>query len=125
MRKRTIGTFIYAALLSSVLCSCMSDKEYQLRKKQLQNQANHPSTYDLFSVEGPIKIEISDGGKAKVKVPHQPFKEISIPDGARTQADIVRHLIDVGAISVVGWHAIDKASNGSKTYNTTNNNTGK
>lgn len=117
-----IACFLSAVFLSTMLSSCMTDREYQLRKHQLDNQASHPTTYDLFSVEGPIKIEIAEGGKAKVTVPNQPFKEISIPDGVKTQADLIKHLISVGAISVVGWRAIDDASDGAKTYNTTNNN---
>lgn len=105
----------------AMLCGCMTDREYQLRKKQFENQASHPATYDLFSVEGPVKIEISQGGKAKVTVPGQPFKEIQIPDGVRTQVDLVRHLINIGAISVLGWKSLDNANGGSTTTNTVNN----
>lgn len=109
-----------ALVLLVMLCSCMTDKEYQLRMKQLKNQAGHPSTYELFTVEGPITIDIKEKGKAIVRVPNQPFKEISIPDGVKSQTDLVKHLISVGAISVVGWHALDKASgNTHKTTNTT------
>ena len=106
-----------ALVLLVMLCSCMTDKEYQLRMKQLQNQASNPATYELFTVEGPITIDIKEKGKAIVRVPNQPFKEISIPDEVKTQADLVKHLISVGAISVVGWHALDKASG--NTTNTT------
>ena len=53
MFRKTLGVLL--ALL--VLPGCMSDREYQLRSKQLANQARHPATYDLFTVEGPSKIE--------------------------------------------------------------------
>lgn len=96
----------------------MSDKEYILRKQQLDNQAKHPTTYDLFTVEGPIEIKIADGGKAKVTVPNQPFKEVHIPDGIKTQEQLIAHLIDIGAISVLGWKSLENA-NGKK-VNTTN-----
>lgn len=117
--KKTIVCTLTSLFL---FCSCMTDKEYQLRKEQLKNQGNYPSTYELFTVEGPITIDIKEQGKAIVRVPNQPFKEIPIPDGVKTQADLVKHLISVGAISVVGWHALDKTGSSTKTYNTTNNN---
>ncbi len=108
-----------AALALALLPGCMSDREYQLRARQLANQANHPATYDLFTVEGPIKIELADGGKAKVTVPGQPFREITIPDGVQTQADLVQHLLNIGAISVLGWKALDNTN--SKNVTTTIN----
>ena len=46
------------------------------------------------------------------------FREISIPNGIKTQADLVRHLVDVGAISILGWKALDGAKG---TTNVTNN----
>lgn len=55
--------FISAALAAALLTGCMSEREYQLRSKQLANQAKHPATYDLFTVEGPIKIELAEGGR--------------------------------------------------------------
>jgi len=102
---------LIASILSlSLFSGCMSDMEYHLRSKQLKNQANHPSTVDVLSVEGPITVEIGPGGKAKVTAPGQPFREIPIPDGVKTQTDLIKHLVTVGAISIVGWRALDKAS---------------
>lgn len=107
--------------LLSLLCvlafGCMSDREYQLRKHQLENQASHQPTYSPLTVEGPIKIELQKGGKVAVTSPSQPFREIPIPDGVRTQTDLIRHLVSVGAISIVGWRALDKASGDSTTIN--------
>lgn len=110
-------TCVILALL--LFTGCMSDREYQLRAKQLQNQANHPATYDLFTVEGPIKVELAEGGKAKVTVPGQPFREITIPDGVKTQADLIRHLVSVGAITAVGWKALDNVNKETSTTTTT------
>lgn len=108
---------LYFILSAVFLFGCMSDKEFWLRRKQLENQAAHPSTYELFSVDGPIKIELEKGGKARVRVPNQPFREIAIPDGVRTQAELVQHLINVGAISVLGWKAIDGAKGSTRIVN--------
>lgn len=110
---------VSAALSIALLTGCMGDREYQLRARQLQNQAKHPATYDLFTVEGPIKIEIGENGKAKVTVPGQPFREIPIPDGVKTQADLVKHLVGVGAISIVGWKALDNVNHETTATTTT------
>ena len=75
-------TLLSAALAAAMLTGCMSDREYQLRKRQLQNQAAYPPTYELFTVSGPFKLELAEGGAAKVAVPNQPFQAIPIPDGA-------------------------------------------
>jgi len=107
MFRKTACAAMAAVLL---LTGCMSDREYQLRKQQLMNQANHPATYDLFTVEGPIKVELAQGGRAKVTVPGQPFREIAIPDGVKTQADLVKHLVSVGAVTAVGWKALDSVN---------------
>ena len=57
---------IAAVLAAAMLTGCMGDREYQLRKRQLQNQAAHPPTYELFTVSGPFKLELAEGGAAKV-----------------------------------------------------------
>ncbi|MGN0878435.1 MAG: hypothetical protein ACI4WT_03130 [Oligosphaeraceae bacterium] len=114
---------VNAAVALILLVGCMSEQEYQLRKRQLENQAAHPATYEPMSFEmsGPIKLELVEGSQLRVRVtaPGQPFREIPIPDGIRSQADLVRHLVDVGAISVIGWKALDGAKG--RTTNVTNN----
>ena len=114
-----------AILMGGLVTACMSDEEYLLRKRQLDNQARHPATYEPMSFEmtGPVKLELVDGSQLKVRVtaPGQPFREIPIPDGIRSQTDLVRHLVDIGAISVIGWKAIDGAKG---TTNVTNNHAG-
>ena len=119
MFNKAIST-VFATL---VISGCMSDREYQLRSKQLENQAKHPATYELFTVEGPIKIELAQGGKARVTVPGQPFREVAIPDGIASQADLIRHLVNVGAIGALGWKALDSV-NSNTTSTTTTSTTG-
>ena len=53
---------IMATLATAMLTGCMSDREYQLRKRQLEAQAAHPLAYELFTVNGPFKMELADGG---------------------------------------------------------------
>lgn len=102
------------------LSSCMSDREFLLRKQQLKNQAAHPSTIDILRLEGPIKIEILEGGKVGVTAPNQPFTVVDIPDGVKSQVDLVNHLITVGAITFIGSKALSKSS-GTKTKVINNN----
>lgn len=125
MRNRHPSPFLaaLAAAMAMALAAtaCMSDREYQLRKRQLENQAAHPATFEPMSFEmtGPVKLELVEGSQLKVRVtaPGQPFREIPIPDGIRSQTDLVRHLVDVGAISILGWKAIDGAKGRTTTIN--------
>ena len=113
---------LLAGVISLVGCR-MSDKEYALRKLQLENQSSYPTTFQVLEAQGPITIEIGEGGIARVSAPNQPFREIPIPDGVKSQTDLVKHLISIGAISVVGWHSLDKAG-GTHKKTTINNNGG-
>ena len=117
------ATFAVAAiLLGGLVTACMTDEEYQLRKHQLDNQAANKTTFSPLTVEGPIKIELQQGGRVAVTAPGQPFQEIAIPDGIRSQTELIQHLVNVGAISVLGWKAIDGAKG--RTTNVTTNNAG-
>ena len=116
------ATFAVAAiLLGGLVTACMTDEEYQLRKRQLDNQAAHPATFEPMSFEmtGPVKLELVDGSQLRVRVtaPGQPFREIAIPDGIRSQTELIQHLVNVGAISVLGWKAIDGARGRTTTIN--------
>ena len=96
---------VMAALAAAVLTGCMGDREYQLRKRQLEAQAAHPPAYELFTVNGPFKMELADGATAKVSVPNQPFQAIPIPDGARTQLEAAKFLGGMAAGTALGWKA--------------------
>ena len=114
---------IMAALTAAMLCGCMSDREYQLRKRQLEAQAAHPPTYELFTVSGPFKLELAENGTAKVAVPNQPFQAIPIPDGAATQAGVAKFLGGAAAATVLGWKALDGAGSTSVMKNSNNTTT--
>ena len=111
---------IMAVLAAAVLTGCMSDREYQLRKRQLEAQAAHPPSYELFAVSGPFKMELAEGATAKVSVPNQPFQAIPIPDGARTQLEAAKFIGGVAAGTALGWKALGNAK-GDVTNHTTNN----
>lgn len=119
MKKRLISLSMVTILLGiTFFCpSCMSDKEWQLRNKQLENQANHKDSIDVLDITGPITVEVKEGGRVVVKSPNQPFKEVQIPDGIKTQEQLIAHLLDVGAITVLGYKALKEAGHNKKTYN--------
>ena len=117
MKKQIMNVMLIAASAVMFLSGCMSDKEYTLRKKQFENQAKHPTTFDVATISGPVKVEIGEGGVVRVTAPNQPFKEIHIPDGMKTQAELIQHLVDIGAITVIGWKALDEAKGNTKTIN--------
>ena len=106
-----------------MLTGCMSDREYQLRKRQLEAQAAYPPTYELFTVSGPFKLELAENGTAKVAVPNQPFQAIPIPDGAATQAGVAKFLGGAAAATVLGWKALDGAGGTSVMKNSNNTTT--
>ena len=114
---------ITAAIVAAMLTGCMSDREYQLRKRQLKAQAAYPPTYELFTVSGPFKLELAENGTAKVAVPNQPFQAIPIPDGAATQAGVARFLGGAAAATVLGWKALDGAGGTSVMKNSHNTTT--
>ena len=114
---------ITAAIVAATLTGCMSYREYQLRKRQLEAQAAYPPTYELFTVSGPFKLELAENGTAKVAVPNQPFQAIPIPDGAATQAGVARFLGGAAAATVLGWKALDGAGGTSVMKNSNNTTT--
>lgn len=111
--------FAFIAIMALIVTGCMSDKEYQLRSKQLANQAAHPTTFEVFTATGPMTIDLKENSKVAITAPNQPFKEVAIPDGIKTQEQLIAHLVDIGAISILGWKALDDA--GGTTKNITNN----
>ena len=111
---------ILAALAATALAGCMSDREYQLRKRQLEAQSAHPATYELFTVTGPFKMELAENAAAKVAVPNQPFQAIPIPDGARTQLEAAKFLGGVAAGTALGFKALGNAKGDTTNHNTNN-----
>ena len=94
-----------------LLVGCMSDKEYQLRRRQLKNQAAHEQTYEVFTAEGPVEIKILEGGKVAFRAANQPFQVIDIPDGVQTQKEITQFVTGVAAGTYLGGKAIKGKTN--------------
>ena len=121
MEKQTALYIIALALILALMCSgCMSKYEYQLRKADVQNQANHPSTYPVLSIKGPLNIP--EGGELIIQVPNMPFQHAPIPDGQAYQLKALNTAAVVGG-DVAGGYMIKRAA-GSGGNTTINNNNG-
>ncbi len=118
--KKLITIALLSILVGEILfvSGCMSDKEYRLRKKEIEAKANHPKTYDVITIEGPF--EMKEGAKLVATSPTQPWADTPIPNGQEIQRAIIRDAI-TGAIVGYGFYRIGHVS-GHKTTNTTNNN---
>ena len=53
--------FLTASVL--VLAGCMTDKEYQLRAKDIEAKAAHPATYQPLVLNGPLELREGHGGQ--------------------------------------------------------------
>lgn len=116
MKKLT--NLLFASLLCSIfLMGCMSDREYRLRKKEIEAKAAHPVTYDVVTITGPF--EMKEGAKLVATSPTQPWKDTNIPNGQEIQRAVIRDAI-TGAIIGYGFYRMGHAS-GNTTRNTTNN----
>lgn len=109
-------------MLAFIVCSCMSDKEYQLRKADLDAKQNWQSTYVPVSIKGPVTIP--EGGELVVTVPNMPYTQANIPDGQAIQASLVKDFVHTGALLGGAVYSIHKANTGSVNKTTINNNGG-
>lgn len=111
MKKLGYTVLILAA--TGLLCGCMSDHEYMLRKTNADNQAAHAQTYEPLVIKGPITID--QGASITATVPSQPFQPLAVPDGVEAQRGIIR---DVVTGAVVGY-GLNQAGNSNTVRTTT------
>lgn len=93
---------------------CMSDREYMLRKRQLEAQASHPPTYKAIEISG--EFTLGKAGRIIVNTPSQPFTAITIPNGMEYLRDMT---ICLGALGM-GAYGIHEAGRVGGTSKTTN-----
>jgi len=109
--KLIIGLILILAM-AGCFQSCMSGNEYMLRKEQIRAQANHPKTFPVLTIRGPV--DIKEGATLTATAPTQPYDAIPIPDGAATQADVIKKV--VGA-AVIGYGVSRVGDSGDTTIN--------
>ncbi len=100
-----------------LLCSCMTEREYQLRKTDLDAKKAHAPTYTPLVLKGPVSIE--KDASLVVTVPSQPFAPADIPSDADSIRQTIQGVTTTAAIVGGAAYGIHKA-NGS-TNTTTNN----
>jgi len=84
------------AVVVLLLAGCMSDHEYMLRKKNAENAAAHPATFDVLTIKGPVNI--AAGAELTTRAATQPFQPLPVPDGIEAQRGIVRDVVTGAAI---------------------------
>jgi hypothetical protein len=95
----------------------MSDNEAYLRDRQLNNQANRPPTYPVTHIKGKFEFKSDENFEFILNVPLEQLDQIPIPDGMRTQADMVKYLVTTGAITFLGHKALNGAGDTNKVIN--------
>lgn len=100
------------------LCSCMTEREYQLRKTDLEAKKAHAPTYTPLVLTGPVSIE--KDASLVVTVPSQPFQPADIPSDADSIRQAIQGVTTTAAIVGGAAYGIHKANGSSST--TINNN---
>ena len=103
---------IIGLILILAMAGCMSEREYMLRKKNAENAAAHPATFDVLTIKGPVTIEA--GAELTAKAPSQPFQPLAVPDGIAAQTDLAKKAI--GA-ALVGYGVSKIGDSGDTTIN--------
>ena len=103
---------IIGLILILAMAGCMSEREYMLRKKNAENAAAHPATFDVLTIKGPVTIQA--GAELTAKAPSQPFVPLAVPDGIAAQTDLAKKAI--GA-AVIGYGLSRIGDSGDTTIN--------
>lgn len=106
------------ALLLGLLASCMTEREYQLRKTDLDAKKAHEATYTPLVLKGPVSIE--KDASLVVTVPSQPFTPADIPSDADSIRQTIQGVATTAAIVGGAAYGIHEAK-GSTTTTTINN----
>ncbi len=118
-RNITIAILVLAMILAMFCATgCMSKNEMYLRMKDIENQANHPPTYQVLTIKGPLNIP--EGGELVIQAPTQPFVHANIPNGQEYQLKALNTAAITGAAIAGGYYIKRAAGKGGDT--TINNN---
>ena len=105
-------------ILATSLTSCISKKEFMLRKKEIEAKANHPASYKVVELTGPF--EMKEGAVLTAFSPTQPWKNTDIPNGPEVQKAVIRDVL-TGAVIGYAFYRIGRGTH-TTNNNTTNNN---
>lgn len=103
--------FLTASVL--VLAGCMTDKEYQLRAKDIEAKRAYPATYQPVVLTGPL--ELKEGASIVSTTPSQPYVHTPIPDGAAIQAGVIKDITTTAGLVTLGVVGAANAGDSTKT----------
>lgn len=104
---------ILCGIFLLLLCSCMTEREYQLRKTDLDAKKAHAPTYTPLVLKGPVSIE--KDASMVVTVPSQPFTPADIPSDAESIRQAIQGVTTTAAIVGGAAYGIHKANGSSST----------
>ena len=93
MKKRL--TLAAALAATIVMTGCMTEREYQLRKNDIEAKKEWKPTYQILSIKGPLNVP--EGGELIINAPSQPFVHTNIPDGQAYQLRALTTTEAIGA----------------------------
>lgn len=105
--------FLLSTLAALVLTGCMTDKEYQLRAKDIEAKRAYPATYQPVVLTGPL--ELKEGASIVATTPSQPYVQTDIPNGAAIQAGVIRDITTTAGLAAVGIVGAANAGDSTKT----------
>ena len=120
MKKRL--TLAAALAATIVMTGCMSEREYQLRKNDIDAKKEWKPTYQILSIKGPLNVP--EGGELIINAPSQPFVPTNIPDGQAYQLRALTTTEAIGAAAFGGYLIKSAKGTTTKNNNVTNNNGG-
>lgn len=94
-RHALMGILI-ALLLAFLAASCMTDREYQLRRADIRAKAAHAPTYQPLVLQGPLSLDA--GASLAVTVPSQPYRPTDIPSDADSIRQAIQGTATTGAL---------------------------
>lgn len=103
--------FLTASVL--VLAGCMTDKEYQLRAKDIEAKRAYPATYQPVVLTGPL--ELKEGASIVSTTPSQPYVPTDIPNGAAIQAGVIKDITTTAGLVTLGVAGAVNAGDSTKT----------
>lgn len=113
----TLGAMIWL-LYVLLLTGCrMSEYEYNLRKQDIMNKANHPVTATIV-IRGPL--ELKDGAVIEIPIQLFPYQNTPIPDGQTIWANVITNGVQTGALAasfMYGAHEFRKAKGNTRIIN--------
>lgn len=102
-----IAGLLIALLLAFLAASCMTEREYQLRRADIRAKAAHAPTYQPLVLQGPLSLE--DGASLAVTVPSQPYRPTDIPSDADSIRQAIQGTATTGALMGGAMYGIHHA----------------